>query len=83
MLLQGKKGLVLNVTNKNSIGWAVARLAAMPGVRLAYPLDALTLSVERSGKPCQLDAQALTQRERFAEQDQQWIAGVVRDAKRR
>ena len=27
MLLAGKKGLVLNVTNKNSIGWAVAELA--------------------------------------------------------
>ncbi len=27
MLLDGKKGLVLNVTNKNSIGWAVARAA--------------------------------------------------------
>ncbi|MCU0316688.1 MAG: enoyl-ACP reductase [Fimbriimonadaceae bacterium] len=24
MILQGKKGLVLNVTNKNSIGWAIA-----------------------------------------------------------
>ncbi len=31
MLLEGKKGLVLNVTNKNSIGWAVARLAADHG----------------------------------------------------
>lgn len=27
MLLEGKKGLVLNVTNKNSIGWAIANLA--------------------------------------------------------
>lgn len=27
MLLAGKKGLVLNVTNKNSIGWAVAEAA--------------------------------------------------------
>jgi len=36
MLLSGKKGLVLNVTNKNSIGWAVAEAAnsngAMVGV---------------------------------------------------
>jgi len=31
MLLQGKKGLVLNVTNKNSIGWAVADLANQHG----------------------------------------------------
>jgi putative ABC transport system permease protein len=39
---------------------AVARLAALPGVRLAYPLDALTLSVERGGKAFPLEAQALT-----------------------
>lgn len=36
MLLAGKKGLVLNVTNKNSIGWAIAEAArdhgAMVGV---------------------------------------------------
>ena len=31
MLLQGKKGLVLNVTNKNSIGWAIADLANQHG----------------------------------------------------
>jgi len=31
MLLEGKKGLVLNVTNKNSIGWAVAELANQHG----------------------------------------------------
>ncbi|HXH61328.1 MAG TPA: enoyl-ACP reductase [Fimbriimonadaceae bacterium] len=31
MLLQGKKGLVLNVTNKNSIGWACAEAAAQHG----------------------------------------------------
>ena len=31
MLLQGKKGLVLNVTNKNSIGWAIADLANQQG----------------------------------------------------
>ena len=31
MLLEGKKGLVLNVTNKNSIGWSIARLAADHG----------------------------------------------------
>lgn len=31
MLLDGKKGLVLNVTNRNSIGWAVADLAEQHG----------------------------------------------------
>ncbi len=31
MLLQGKKGLVLNVTNKNSIGWAIADQANQHG----------------------------------------------------
>ncbi|MBC8064908.1 MAG: enoyl-ACP reductase [Chlorobia bacterium] len=31
MLLAGKKGLVLNVTNKNSIGWAIADLANQHG----------------------------------------------------
>ena len=31
MLLSGKKGLVLNVTNKNSIGWAVAEAANANG----------------------------------------------------
>lgn len=31
MLLEGKKGLVLNVTNKNSIGWAIADQANQQG----------------------------------------------------
>jgi len=31
MLLQGKKGLVLNVTNKNSIGWGIAAAAKAHG----------------------------------------------------
>ncbi len=31
MLLEGKKGLVLNVTNKNSIGWAIAEMANSHG----------------------------------------------------
>jgi enoyl-[acyl-carrier protein] reductase I len=31
MLLSGKKGLVLNVTNKNSIGWAIADAANAQG----------------------------------------------------
>lgn len=34
MLLEGKKGLVLSVTNKNSIGWAVADLAAQHGAQV-------------------------------------------------
>lgn len=34
MLLEGKKGLVLNITNKNSIGWAVAQRAADHGARV-------------------------------------------------
>lgn len=33
-LLAGKTGLVLNVTNKNSIGWAIADLAAQEGARV-------------------------------------------------
>lgn len=35
MLLEGKKGLVLNVTNKNSIGWACAEAAARHGAEVA------------------------------------------------
>lgn len=31
MLLEGKKGLVLNVTNKNSIGWSIAERANAEG----------------------------------------------------
>jgi len=31
MLLEGKKGLVLNVSNKNSIGWAIADMANQQG----------------------------------------------------
>ena len=31
MLLSGKKGLVLNVTNKNSLGWAIADQANLQG----------------------------------------------------
>ncbi|MCW5937008.1 MAG: enoyl-ACP reductase [Fimbriimonadaceae bacterium] len=34
MLLAGKKGLVLNVTNKNSIGWSVARMAHEHGAQV-------------------------------------------------
>ena len=34
MLLEGKKGLVLSITNKNSIGWAVAELAANHGAQV-------------------------------------------------
>lgn len=34
MLLEGKKGLVLNVTNKNSIGWAIAEAAAQHGAKV-------------------------------------------------
>jgi len=34
MLLQGKKGLVLSVTNKNSIGWAIAEAAAQHGAKV-------------------------------------------------
>jgi enoyl-[acyl-carrier protein] reductase I len=34
MLLEGKKGLVLSVTNKNSIGWAIAEQAAAHGAEV-------------------------------------------------
>jgi enoyl-[acyl-carrier protein] reductase I len=34
MLLEGKTGLVLNVTNKNSIGWAIADAANQHGARV-------------------------------------------------
>lgn len=34
MLLDGKKGLVLNVVNKNSIGWAIAEAAASYGAQV-------------------------------------------------
>lgn len=34
MLLEGKKGLVLNVTNGNSIGWAIADAAAQHGAQV-------------------------------------------------
>lgn len=34
MLLEGKKGLVLNVTNKNSIGWAIAEHAHFHGAEV-------------------------------------------------
>lgn len=34
MLLEGKKGLVLSVTNKNSIGWAIADAAAKHGAQV-------------------------------------------------
>jgi enoyl-[acyl-carrier protein] reductase I len=34
MLLEGKKGLVLNVTNKNSLGWAIADLANQHGATI-------------------------------------------------
>lgn len=34
MLLEGKKGLVLNVVNKNSIGWAIAEAAVSHGAKV-------------------------------------------------
>jgi enoyl-[acyl-carrier protein] reductase I len=34
MLLAGKKGLVLNVTNDRSIGWAIADAAATHGAQV-------------------------------------------------
>lgn len=34
MLLEGKKGIVLSVTNKNSIGWAIAEAAAQHGAKV-------------------------------------------------
>ncbi len=34
MLLEGKKGLVLNVVNKHSIGWAIAEVAAKHGAKI-------------------------------------------------
>lgn len=34
MLLEGKKGLVLNIVNKNSIGWAIADAAAGHGAQV-------------------------------------------------
>ena len=34
MLLEGNKGLVLNVVNKNSIGWAIAETAAFHGAKV-------------------------------------------------
>ncbi len=34
MLLEGKKGLVINVTNKNSLGWAIADAANRHGARV-------------------------------------------------
>jgi enoyl-[acyl-carrier protein] reductase I len=34
MLLEGKKGLVLNITNRNSIGWGVAKAAAEHGAQM-------------------------------------------------
>jgi enoyl-[acyl-carrier protein] reductase I len=34
MLLEGKKGLVLNVTNKNSIGWGIAQALADQGAEV-------------------------------------------------
>ncbi|MFN3728888.1 MAG: enoyl-ACP reductase [Fimbriimonadaceae bacterium] len=34
MLLEGKRGVVLSVTNKNSIGWAVAQAAADQGAQV-------------------------------------------------
>lgn len=34
MLLEGRKGIVLNVTNKNSIGWSIAEHAARQGAQV-------------------------------------------------
>jgi len=49
MLLDGKKGLVLNVVNKNSIGWAIAEAAVSHGAKVGVGAqnDRLLEAVEK------------------------------------
>jgi enoyl-[acyl-carrier protein] reductase I len=85
MVLAGKKGLVLNVTNKNSIGWAVAEMAAREGAevgvgaqneRMAERVAELVAGVPNTSvvtvdfsDDAQLEALAATVRERFGKID--------------
>ncbi len=85
MLLAGRKGLVLNVTNKNSIGWACAEAAAKQGAqvgvgaqndRMLERVDALTKEHEGMstfvvdfGDDAQLERLAKDVEERFGKID--------------
>jgi enoyl-[acyl-carrier protein] reductase I len=85
MLLEGKKGLVLSVTNKNSIGWACAEYAASLGAevcvgaqndKMLRRVDALLADQERMSsvvcdfsEEAQLDALVETVKERFGQID--------------
>jgi enoyl-[acyl-carrier protein] reductase I len=85
MLLDGKKGLVLNVTNKHSIGWAVADALDRHGARVAVGaqsdrtlgrVEELTAGRERMSTVCvdfssddEMAALAGTVSERFGTAD--------------
>jgi enoyl-[acyl-carrier protein] reductase I len=85
MLLAGKRGLVLNVTNKNSIGWAVAEALHEHGAqvavgaqneRLLEKVRELTAGKERMSDltvdfsdDAQMEAMAKTVGERFGQID--------------
>ena len=85
MLLAGKKGLVLNVVNKNSIGWACAEAAAAHGAEVIVGaqnermLERVSALVEGQkgmssvvvdfGDDAQLDRLASTVGERFGKCD--------------
>lgn len=85
MLLDGKKGLVLNITNKNSIGWAVAQRAAEHGARVGVGaqnermMESVLQLIDGDdryvpvmvdfGEEEQLDALAATAKEKFGALD--------------
>lgn len=85
MLLAGKKGLVLNVVNKNSIGWAIAEAAVAAGAevgvgaqndRMAEQVgkmidgrDGMSLFVVDFSEDAQLERLAVDVKARFGEVD--------------
>lgn len=84
-MLDGKKGLVLNITNKNSIGWAVAQRAAEHGARVGVGaqnermMESVLQLIDGDdryvpvmvdfGEEEQLDALAATAKEKFGALD--------------
>lgn len=84
MLLQGKKGLVLNVVNKNSIGWAIAEAAAEQGAEVAVGaqnermLESVNKLIDGRGRMSSLivDFQDDAQMEALAETARQRFGGI-------
>lgn len=84
MLLEGKKGLVLSVTNKNSIGWAIAAAAAKHGAQVGIGAQnertmenvAKLIDGQDAFKPFTVDFQIDEQMEKLVEDVKSTYGGI-------